>query len=358
MNLKDVGWEEYSAFLEEIEKPSTDVVARVLSENKTNYDLLTSKGDKLGVLRGKTLYDLDQSSLPKVGDWVIFSKNSEDSLLVIESILPRKTVLSRQTSGKKQNEQIIATNIDTVFVIQGLDGDFNINRLERYLIMVEKSGAKPVIILNKTDIVDDVRERMEHVEHIAPHVPIVAMSVEKNKGVEGINKYLEPKKTSVFVGSSGVGKSTLLNCLFGKEIQETQPLRDDDKGRHTTTRRELFMLSTGAIIIDTPGMRELSLGGIGDVKDTFQDIEEIAMDCKYKKCDHVQTKECAVLAAVKNGRIEQKRVDSYLKLQREIDFEESKEDKDRSKDRKQRVKKTLKEQKKIAREKYNHRGYK
>ena len=224
--------------------------------------------------------------------------------------------------------------------------------------MVEKSGAKPVIILNKTDLVDNVREYMERVKMIAPKVPVVVMSAEKNEGVEDIYEYLTPQNTAVFVGSSGVGKSTILNLLLGEEIQETQKLRDDDQGRHTTTKRELFVLPTGAIIIDTPGMRELGLKGAGDTKDTFQDIEEIAKHCKYRKCDHIQTDNCAVLAAVKEGKIEQKRVDSYLKLQREIDFEESKASKEKLQNRKQRVKRTLKEQKKTMREKYDHRGYK
>jgi len=358
MTLDDLGWKEYIQ-----KKPVDDTidmnfVARVTSENRTNYTLLTSKGERRGVLRGKAHFGLSKETLPKVGDWIVFSDEEEGSLVAIETILPRYSKLLRHASGHVEEEQVMVANVDWVFIVQGLDDNFNINRIERYLIMVENSGAKPVIVLNKADLVEDVREFKKKVREVAPRVPVVAMSAEKNSGLEMFETYLTPRSTSVFVGSSGVGKSTLLNVLLGEQVQETQGLRDDDQGRHTTTRRELFMLPNGAIIIDTPGMRELSVKGMDAIEETFEEVEQLATQCKYRKCDHVATEGCALQKAVEDGEVDQSHVDNFLKLQKEQDFESGKADKEYGVERKARIKKTQKDYKKILQEKYRNQGSK
>jgi ribosome biogenesis GTPase len=357
VRLQDLGWDEYVQTLQGVSL-DTAFVARITSENKTNYTMMTENGERSGVLRGKTHYSLGTDTQPKVGDWVVFSNEEEGSLVAIEKILPRCAKLSRHAAGHVEEEQVMVANIDTVFIMQGLDGNFNANRIERYLVMVENSGAKPVIVLNKIDLVEDPTEYEDIVRKIAPHVPIIMLSAQDGAGIDMFKEFLTLHSTSVFVGSSGVGKSTLLNVLLGQEVQETQGLRDDDQGRHTTTRRELFVLPNGAIIIDTPGMREVSIKGMDSIEETFEDVETLATQCKYRKCDHVATEGCALRQAVEDGEIDQAHVENFLKLMREQDFERGKVDKEYGYERKARIKKTQKGYKKILEEKYRGREWK
>lgn len=355
MTIEDYGWNEYIARAHVTDPPNTDRVARVTSENKTNYRLVSNAGGRLGVLRGKVHFNQDEDGKPKVGDWIIFREEIDDGVVTVESILPRYSKLARHASGHVDKEQAMVANIDLVFILQGLDKNFNVNRIERYLVMVEQSGAEPIVLLNKADLVDEPDAFVEQIRKVAKMTPVVALSALEGVGVDELKQYLVPRATAVFVGSSGVGKSTLLNTLRGAEIQETQGLRDDDQGRHTTTRRDLFVLNNGALVIDTPGMRELSVRGLGAPEETFRDIEDAATTCKFRDCDHVQTEGCALQRAIDEGKFEQKHLDNYLKIQREQDFERSKSDREYGIQRKAQLKKTQKSYKKIYQKKYGSR---
>lgn len=336
MTLDELGWAQFRAKVgSEVEVDPT-CVARVVAENKTNYTLQGVHGEHMGVLRGKALADLDAYSKPKVGDWVVCAGQEQGDIVAIEFILPRYALLRRHAAGEHAGVQVLVTNVDHVFVVQGLDNNFNLNRLERYLVMVEDSGAKPFVILNKADLVDDPSEYIRRVEEVAPHVPVLALSSLTDEAVHTLMPHLVPQSTSVFVGSSGAGKSTLLNRLLAKEVQETQTLRDDDQGRHTTTRRELFRLHNGALIIDTPGMRELSvtgLDGLASATESFADMDELTEECMFHDCDHEQSKGCALLAAVASGELDAERVQHYLKLQKEVAYRESQQDEERKRER-------------------------
>ncbi len=358
MTLEELGWNEYKQSLDDYNSVAVEQVGRVIAEHKTNYTLITSAGECTGVLRGKTHLMLDDTTKPRVGDWVVCADSESKGVTAIESILPRFSTLRRHAAGVGQGTQVLVTNIDFVFIVQGLDQNFNINRLERYLVMVENSGAAPIVVLNKADLVEDADSRRAQVLVIAPHVPVVVLSSLSREGVHDVEPYLKPGTTSVFVGSSGVGKSTLLNTLLGDKVQETQGLRDDDQGKHTTTRRELFVLDNGAIVIDTPGMRELSVEGLDTLADTFSDIEDLTQECTFRDCDHERSEGCALQQAIAAGQLDAKRVANYMKLQKEIAYEESQVTEESKRKRKEQVNKLHKRYRKITRAKYKDRGFK
>lgn len=267
MNLESLGWLTYSASVSLPRDIEVETIARIGAENKGSYLLYAEQGELEGILPGKMLRQKNNpAEFPKVGDWVVFKKVSGENKGVIRNILPRKSKLSRTSVAKdrhaKKNdatEQIIATNIDIVFIVQGLDNDFNPRRIERYIAMAEVGGCSPVIILNKADIASDVEQKMTQVKTMTQH-PVFAISALQGTGLEELKEMLIPGATVVFAGSSGAGKSTLVNSLIGTERQKTQDTREDDsKGRHTTTRREMIFLPDGAILIDTPGMREVGV---------------------------------------------------------------------------------------------------
>jgi ribosome biogenesis GTPase len=282
----------------------------------------------LGEISGKFHYTAEtQEDLPAVGDWVTASLRIEEGRATIHHVLPRKSKFSRKVAGSVTQEQIVAANIDTVFIVNSLNHNFNLRRIERYLILAWESGANPVIILSKADLYEQVAERMNEVAAIAPGVPVFAVSSLTGSGLDEIKGFLFEGSTTALLGSSGVGKSTLINSLMGDEVQKVQQISGfEDKGRHTSTHRELFILPNGSLMIDTPGMRELQMwDGEDGLSEAFDDIEQLSKQCKFTDCSHRNEPGCAVKAAIKNGSLSYDRFENYKKLQKEIKFIEEKQ---------------------------------
>lgn len=302
------------------------IPGRVIEAHKEKYKIINEFGEKNASLKGSVFYYNDLNiEYPAVGDFVLVKQNpyGED---IIYKVLERKTKFSRLDSfyGK---EQIVATNFDYVFIMTSLNQDFNINRIERYLAAAWQSGAIPVIILTKMDLVDDISGQIGELEEIAIGVDIIAVSSITGEGIDDLKKYIIPYKTIVFLGSSGVGKSSLVNAIAEEEIMKVSSIRDDDsKGRHTTTHRQLIMLKNGTMIIDTPGMRELGMWSVSDgIDNTFSEIEDLSRICKFKDCSHEKEPGCAVKQALKSGELPKERWLNYLKLKKEARYAESKE---------------------------------
>lgn len=292
------------------------------------YKLYTEAQEVLAEISGKFRFEvLEQEEYPAVGDWVVISLRAEEKRATIHKVLPRKSKFSRKVAGLETREQIVAANVDKVFLVNALNRDFNIKRIERYLIMAWESGADPVIILSKADLCDDLEEKLMEVERTAVGVPIHVISTVDGRGLDELNQYLIPGRTIALLGSSGVGKSTLINHLAQKELQKTNEVREyDDRGRHTSTSREMFVLDSGTIMIDTPGMREIQMwSGEEGITEAFEDIEKLAARCKFTDCKHKKEPGCAVREAIENGTLSSERFESYIKLQKEIRIAERKQ---------------------------------
>lgn len=275
------------------------------------------------MVTGKLLHDaLSRESLPAVGDWVVVGiTGTGEPQATIHAVLPRVSKLSRQAAGRRCGEQTIAANIDIAFLLTGLDGNYNPRRIERHLLQTRKSNARPVVLLTKADLRSDVASCLGEVAAVAGGAPVHAISTLTGAGLSALSPYLQPGTTIALLGSSGVGKSTLLNHLLGNEVMRTQTVRSDDssRGRHTTSHRQLFLLPSGAALIDTPGMRELQLwGDEGGLPDTFPEIEALSLRCRFADCQHREEPDCAVRAALEAGDLQPGRFENYQKMQCEL----------------------------------------
>lgn len=328
MDLQALGWNNDFAENFASYKKLGYEVARVTSQHKNIYRLIGKQGELVAQVSGKLHYQADQvADFPAVGDWVVISCANENTA-VIHAILPRQTKFSRKIAGKTTQEQIVAANINTVFIVNALNKDFNLRRIERYLTLVWESGANPVIVLSKSDLCQELQQRIYEVESIAFGVPVHAISALNKQGLEKLAQYFSNGNTVALLGSSGVGKSTLVNEILGTELLKVNEVREgDDRGRHTTTHRELFVLPQGGIIIDTPGMRELQLWGSAEgAASTFEDIEDYARQCYFSDCQHESEPKCAVRKALAEGLIDPARYESYLKQQKELAYLSDRQD--------------------------------
>lgn len=323
MSLKGFGWNSYFDALWRGREEQRLQPARVISQQRGLWRIAGEFAEQWAEASGTLRAAADAGGdWPTVGDWVAAEILSGGGRPLIHEVLPRRSKFARKVAGRRMEEQVIAANVDTAFVVMALDGDFNVRRLERFLAQCWESGAKSIIVLNKTDDCDDVAARVAEVESVASGLPIFAVSARTGEGLAALDSLLEPGSAIVLLGSSGVGKSTLLNHFLQRDAQVVQPVRvSDSRGRHTTTSRELFALPGGALLIDTPGLRELQLWGAAEsVEHTFSDIEELAAQCKYGDCGHSSEPGCAVQAAIAEGRLEADRLESQRKLQREQAF--------------------------------------
>ncbi|TLS52288.1 ribosome small subunit-dependent GTPase A [Paenibacillus antri] len=326
--LERYGWNETreAAFASSRAKGWTP--GRVSLEHKRMYRIWTENGELLAELSGKLRFEaLGRDDLPAVGDWVAVSARDEEGKATIHGVLPRTSKFSRKTAGGETTEQIVAANVDTVFLVSSLNLDFNPRRLERYLLLAWESGANPVIVLTKADLCPDPAPYLEQAEAIGLGVPVCAVSAETGEGMDAIRAYVTRGRTAALLGSSGVGKSTLANALLGEARLAVAGIREDDaRGRHTTTHREMFALPSGGLLIDTPGMREIQLWDVGQgLSETFEDVVAVASGCRFGDCRHEREPGCAVREALRAGTLSEGRYRNYRKMEAEAAYAARKE---------------------------------
>ena len=305
------------------------VPGRVAVEHKVAYRLYLETGEVTASVAGKLRHRAQaRADLPAVGDWVAVRVPAEARTATIEAVLPRHSKFSRKVAGAATTEQIVATNVDTVFLVVAVGQDWSPRRLERYLLLAAESGARPVIVLNKVDLCPDVAASVRAAKAVAPGVPVHAISAAHGDGVPELTAYLGRGQTVALLGSSGVGKSTLINRLLRQDLLLTQDVRaHDQRGRHTTTHRELVVLPEGGMLVDTPGMRELQLwGGDQPAAEAFEDLEALAAACYFSDCQHRAEPDCAVRAAIAAGELDAQRLEHYVQLQRELAVLEGRQD--------------------------------
>lgn len=342
MDLRQIGWDSFfESHLKNIMGQARYdyeyIPGRVSAVHSDLCQIWTEEGEITARISGKlrdnignesASLQVEEASFPAVGDWVLVIKNPQHHSGTVRMILPRKTKFSRNAAGAASREQVVATNIDFAFIVASLNSELNTNRLERYLVAAWNSGAVPVILLNKADLCPEAEEQAAEIRTKCPGVALHVISAVKQNGLQQLDQYLNGGRTGVFLGSSGVGKSTIINRLLGDAVIEAREISPyKDKGRHTTTSRGMYLLGNGGLVIDTPGMRELQLwSGEDGLSETFADIETIAGQCRFRDCRHQKEPGCAVRAALEAGDIDPDRYRNYLKLQRELKYQESQND--------------------------------
>jgi ribosome biogenesis GTPase len=328
MSLEDYGWNADWEQKFTVAVKADGLPARVVAEHRGQFRVCTGLGERSARISGRLRHDAGgPADLPSVGDWVVLGVEP-DGEARIHQVLPRQTRFSRKSAGTRTDEQVIAANVDMVWIVTAFGPNFNRNRIDRYLALVWESGALPMVILSKSDLTEAPLKAAAEMESSLIGVPVLPVSAKDDFGMEQLSSSLSPGKTIALLGSSGVGKSTLLNRLAGSEVMQTGEIRaGDGKGRHKTTHRQLVLLPGGGLLLDTPGMREIQLWNAEKgLEQSFSDIDELAASCRYADCGHQTEPGCAVREAVEQGRLDQTRLESFLKLCKELDYLERKQD--------------------------------
>ena len=316
-------------FLEEVAPVNIEnfEIARVVAVHKDSYSISNGEVEVLAELVGKIIFSATSPiDYPAVGDWVFANYYDENTFAIIHEVLPRKSLLKRKTPGKKVDFQLIAANIDVAFIVQSLNENFNLRRLERYLVMVNESNIQPIVLLSKSDLLspEEIEHIVQEIQNIMPRIQVIPFSNENESGLGRLKGIMQPSLTYCLLGSSGVGKTTLLNNLIGEARYKTKIVsKKESKGRHATTHRQLFKLDFGPLVVDTPGMRELGNFSVSTgLEETFSEIIKLAEDCQFNDCTHVEEKGCAVLDAVESGLVSADRYQNYIKMNKESNYNE------------------------------------
>lgn len=353
MSIVHWGWNDYfDAIWKDLDRGDS-MPARVIAQGRGIWRVAGDFGECPAEVVGKLRLAAENGGdWPAVGDWVAVGLRDHGNAAQIQEVLPRRSQFVRKMAGKKIAEQLIAANVDIALLVSALDGDFNPRRVERYLTQCWESGAKPLIVLNKADACERPQDKIEAMEKVVMGVSVCAVSARTGLGFDELEKYLTRGQTIVLLGSSGVGKSTIVNCLLGRAAQEVQEVRESDsRGRHTTTAREIFVLPSGALLMDTPGLRELQLWDADEgISQTFSDIETFAARCRFGDCHHYGEPGCAVQAAIDAGELDIARLENWRKLQRELEFLRRKNDPDARQNEKQRIKRLMRGANKVYRD--------
>jgi len=337
MKLSDIGFDQW--FQEHVSdlRQEGQGVARISAVDRGSYLIRNELGEIPAELVGKFYFKVESSvDLPCVGDWVTVQYHNDDAAAIIHGVFPRKTFLRRKSAGEKVDFQMIAANIDSAFIVQSCHFDFNVRRMDRYLVMAADGGVEPIVVLTKTDLIthDELEQKLAAIRSSAVTARVLALSNITGIGFDEFQQLLVSGRTYCLIGSSGVGKTTLINRLIGQDAFETKAVSGTGEGIHTTARRQLILLHQGSMLIDTPGMRELGLLGVSDgVNQGFEDIVALSTNCRYANCGHTQEPDCAVLAAVSNGELSKDRYSSYMKLKKESEYHEMSYVDKRKKDR-------------------------